>query len=147
LRCVQRLQYCARVTQPAWTPHRAIADRVRTLRQGRGWSAAKLAEQMKVHGISWDRSIVANFESGRRAYVTVEELLALAYVLDVAPVHLLIPTETEADDQYAPVPTFTTHPSYVREWIRGLRPIGDVDLRRYFSDVPAAAPTRSGTTR
>lgn len=86
-------------------------------------------------GISWDRSIVANFENGRRAYVTAEEMLALAYVLSVAPVHLMVPLEDSAP--YAPVPTLKrTVAGVVRAWIRGQRTIGATDARLFFSEVP-----------
>lgn len=40
-------------------------------------------------GIRWDRSIVANLDLGRRATVSVDELLALATVLDCSPWALL----------------------------------------------------------
>lgn len=40
-------------------------------------------------GVKWDRSIVANFENGRRSYITVEELVTVARVLDVPPMALL----------------------------------------------------------
>ncbi|WP_280837575.1 helix-turn-helix transcriptional regulator [Micromonospora sp. A200] len=115
---------------------------MRDLRKGRGWSAQRLAEEMTRVGISWDRSIVANLESGRRRAVSVEEWLALSFVLDVAPVHLLVPP---TDDQrpatggfveVQPVGTVTTTPGFMRAWVRGQTPISTVDARRYFSEVP-----------
>jgi transcriptional regulator with XRE-family HTH domain len=114
---------------------------MRDLRDGRGWSAQRLAEEMTKVGIPWDRSIVANIENGRRASVSVEELLALAYVLSVAPVHLVIPP-VDADDSdrtpYRIVPSseWTSTPSVARAWIRGQTPLRGVDARRYFSEVP-----------
>ncbi|MEO3786875.1 helix-turn-helix transcriptional regulator [Actinocorallia sp. B10E7] len=76
--------------------HRLIAARIKRLRNERGWSAAKLAEEMTAAGVRWDRSIVANFENGRRSYVTAEELVALGEVLDVAPAALLLPPDTDS---------------------------------------------------
>lgn len=112
-----------------------IAGQVQSLRKGRGWSAQRLAEEMVKVGIPWDRSIVANLENGRRAVVSVEEFLALAYVLDIAPVHLLVPIDDSAPLQ--PVAGVTVDPGQVRAWVRGLDTIGQVDRRRYFSAVPA----------
>lgn len=90
-------------------------------------------------GIEWDRSIVANLESGRRRTVSVEEWLALAFVLSVAPIHLLVPPTGEEDlTPYAVTPSTNSVPFFTRAWIRGQAPIGGQDPRRYFSEVPEA---------
>lgn len=90
-------------------------------------------------GVPWDRSTVANLENGRRATVSVEELFVLAYVLSVAPVHLVVPL-VDADDktQYRVTPAVaTTRAALVRAWIRGEAPFGeDIDVKRYFAEVP-----------
>ena len=46
--------------------------------------------------MDWTRIVVTKLETGRRQSVSVEELLALAYVLNVAPVHLLVPWDDDA---------------------------------------------------
>jgi transcriptional regulator with XRE-family HTH domain len=131
------------MTQP-WeaeplAPHRAIAGRVRALRTQHGWSAQRLAEELASVGIAWDRSIVANFENGRRAGVSVEEFLALAYVLSVAPVHLLVPTDAVDMTPYRITPEGDPRRvEWVRAWIRGQAPLGVVDPRRYFAEVPTS---------
>ncbi|MEV1331498.1 helix-turn-helix domain-containing protein [Micromonospora costi] len=122
------------MTQTSATPHRVIADRVRDLRKGRGWSAQRLADELTRAGTPWDRSVVANFENGRRASLSVEELFALAYVLDVAPVNLAIPTDRESPP-YAPVPDLVISADDAREWIRGRKPIGEQDVDTYFSKI------------
>jgi transcriptional regulator with XRE-family HTH domain len=124
------------VTQTPLTPHRAIAERVKELRKSRGWSAQRLAEEVTAAGIQWDRSIVANLENGRRAALSVEEWLTLAYVLDVAPVNLLVPTSDDGPD-FAVVPDQVIPPMDVREWIRGRQPIGNQDVDHYFSKIAA----------
>lgn len=118
--------------------HRVIAARMRELRRKRDWTAQRLAEEMARVGIPWKREIVANLESGRRTAVSVEELLALAYVLSVAPVHLIVPTDVDDQGLYQVTPTWTrSRTTDVREWIRGNATIGDTDPRTYFSEVPA----------
>lgn len=122
------------MTQTSATPHRVIAERVRELRKGRGWSAQRLAEELAQAGTPWDRSVVANFENGRRASVSVEEMFALAYVLDVAPVNLMVPTSPETVP-YAPTASVVVSPMDAREWIRGRKPIGKQDMDTYFSKI------------
>jgi transcriptional regulator with XRE-family HTH domain len=107
---------------------------VRKVRRRRGLSAAQLAERLQQVGLDWDRSIVANLENGRRASLGVDELLALALVLDVAPVHLLVPLEDELPYQVTPA---RVEPSgEVRDWIRGAEVLNGVDQRSFFSEVP-----------
>jgi transcriptional regulator with XRE-family HTH domain len=115
-------------------PVETVARRVREVRRRRGLSAAQLAERLRDVGLEWDRSIIANLETGRRAGVDVAELLALAYVLRVAPVHLLIPI----DDELAPyhvTPTQAVRAGRARAWVRGDDPLS-ADRREYFSEVP-----------
>lgn len=113
-----------------------IAQRVRELRTGRGWSAERLAEEMTQRaGVDWQRMVVVKLETGRRQELSVRELLALAYVFDVAPVHLLIPTDDDSDP-YPVTPKVTVRRGPARAWIRGLRPLPSTDERRYFAEVP-----------
>lgn len=103
------------------TPTAVIAGRVRELRRRRGWTAADLGARLTEHGVRWNRSVVANFESGRRPAVSVQELLALALVLDVAPVNLLAPLDDE--QPYQITPTRAEVASAVRAWVRGEQPL------------------------
>lgn len=83
--------------------------------------------------------MLANIETGRRSYVTVAELLTLAYVLDVAPLHLLVPTEVDEDvDEhlYAICPDVFLPVPQARAWVRGDHAPAAVDPRRYYSEVP-----------
>jgi transcriptional regulator with XRE-family HTH domain len=114
------------------TPTRTVARRVKELRTRHGWSAAQLAERMAESGLPWDRFTVANLERGRRQNVTLDEVLTLAYVLDVAPVHLVVPTSGSAG--YLVTPKFITTPDVARTWIRGQMPLGDP--RIYYSEAP-----------
>ena len=119
----------------AWTPTGTIAKRVREVREKRRLTAAQLAERMTKVGIAWDRNTVTKLETGRRANVSVAELLALAAVLDVAPVWLLVPAN---DDQpYQATPTQTEPAGVVRNWIRGDRPLPGTDWRLYVAEGPS----------
>lgn len=87
--------------------------------------------------------MIANVETGRRNAsgqrrrgVTVDELLTLAYALDVAPVHLLVPTDDERTLYHVTPAAPPVRPDLVRDFIRGRYAPGDVDVRRYASQVP-----------
>jgi transcriptional regulator with XRE-family HTH domain len=77
------------VEQPDHTPTEVVAQRMRELRRGRGWSAERLAEELARHGVEWNRGVVTKLETGRRASVSVAELLGLAAVFEVSPLDLL----------------------------------------------------------
>jgi transcriptional regulator with XRE-family HTH domain len=107
---------------------------MREIRDKRRWSAQRLADEMTKAGVAWDRSIVANLENDRRPFVTVEELLGLAYVLQVAPVHLLVPL---GDEFYLVTPTQVVLSGRAREWIRGKYALPSADPRLWASEQPA----------
>ncbi len=117
-------------------PLDVVRERVRALRRGR-YTADQLAERLQAVGVKWDRNVVASFETGRRKTLAVEELLALALILDVAPVNLLVPLED--DRLYRYVPAHHTYAGWVRKWVRGESWIDHDggDPRRYYTEVPA----------
>ncbi len=77
----------------AQTVTTVLAARVKALRTKARLSGPALAVAMNEHGIPWNRTTVAKLETGRRESVTVQELFALALVLDVPPVWLLVDPE------------------------------------------------------
>lgn len=129
-------------------PHDVIASRVRELRQKRGWSAKHLADELQKVGLAWDRSIVANFEHRRRETVSVEELLALAYVFSVAPLNLMVPIVADDHDDaqaYEPVPNVWVPLSEVRDWVRGyVEPFGDPRISASERPEHEKGPDRHG---
>lgn len=62
---------------------------IRRLRKARGWSQTTLAEICQRAGLNWDRSILANVESGRRASLTVHEATVIAKIFGVTLMSLL----------------------------------------------------------
>lgn len=58
-------------------PEHAVA--IKRLRKERGWSAAALSERIGV----LSRESIANIETGRRTYLTVDELLVFASAFGV----------------------------------------------------------------
>lgn len=116
----------------------AVRTRVKELRGRKGWSGADLGNELSALGVPWNRSVVANFESGRRPAVSVQELLALAVVLGVAPVSLLAPLHSEP---YRLTPKGTEPQNSVDAWLwmRGQQPLPGTDAagaRLYFAEAP-----------
>lgn len=132
-------------------PTEAIARRLRDARTRRGWSARELADRCAAVGMTnLDRTTITNIEIGRRQKVSVEEVLALAYVLDIAPIHLMVPLSamvredpkdpqsSERESVYKITPErFAFGPAVVRAWIRGDFALPTTDPRFYYSEVPA----------
>lgn len=66
-----------------------VADRMRSLRGARGWTAQHLADAMTAAGVGWNRGVVTKLETGRRENITVDELVALAALFGVSPMELI----------------------------------------------------------
>lgn len=81
------------MTQPDWAARVAtdVARQVKRYRKIRGLSAQQLSDACAELGMTIQRSVLANFESGRRTTVTVAELLVLAKALGVPVPQLLYP--------------------------------------------------------
>ncbi|WP_146060278.1 helix-turn-helix domain-containing protein [Amycolatopsis sp. CA-128772] len=135
-----------------------VADRLRQLRVGRGWSAQRLADECAlIEPSSLTRGTIAKIESGARKSITAEEIATLALVLGVTPNDLLETPETPA----APTRDMSTEPirrmlsdvrlpykpkALVREARLGL-PVPDVDdhwqmflLLSDFNSAPGELP-------
>ncbi|AEA23127.1 helix-turn-helix domain protein [Pseudonocardia dioxanivorans CB1190] len=103
-----------------------IARRVRELRDAARLSGADLAERMNDLGIAWNRTTVAKLETGRRATVTVQELLALGRALDVPPIILI--ADPRRREPVPLVPGEETHPWEALLWLSGAGRVGESDL-------------------
>jgi len=143
---VKSERYCSSMeqTQPL-TPTAVVAARMHEVRVKRGWSAAELARRMQAAGIPWERIVVTKLETGRRASVSVAELLALAAVLNCPPVMLMTADERSqpgyrpryVNPVYQVTPAVTEDMGTVRAWIRGAGPLGEHDdTREYYAELP-----------
>lgn len=117
-------------------PVDVIRARVKELRGRSGMTAADLAERLSELGVNWNRSIVANFEGGRRPGVSIVEWLALAQVLNVAPVHLLVPTDVPVGTPYLIAPNREATVEDVRDWVRGIVPLYSENESRWYQEKP-----------
>lgn len=74
---------------------------------------------MSSHGIPWNANVVANLETGRRAILSVDELLVAAYVLGVPPFSLLLPSPSSHIDEVAITPTVSASWYDTALWLVG----------------------------
>ncbi|MGW2040488.1 helix-turn-helix domain-containing protein [Streptomyces virginiae] len=119
--------------EEAPSPVEVIARRVKEVRGRKGLTAQQLADRLRDAGVPWDRATVTKLETNRRQNVSVVELLALARVLDVAPVHLLVPLY---EGPYMVTPVEAAAADRARAWIRGERTLKGGDAQIYFSEAP-----------
>jgi transcriptional regulator with XRE-family HTH domain len=107
---------------------------VRELRRRKGWNQQRLVERLGDIGVQMDRPALSRIEHGERK-VTAEEALQLAYVLDVAPVHLLGASFLPESTMIEIAPKVVEDPSYVRSWIRGTGPLQGNDEHFYIENT------------
>lgn len=117
---------CVAMTQNLeWSEavHQRIAQAVRNARAARRLTAQQVAEKTEWLGYPVSRSQIANYESGRKQGLDVTELLVIAAALDVAPLSLLFPGES--DDQVEMLPNQQTPTFSAKAWFsRDLGSIG-----------------------
>lgn len=124
------------------TPTDAVRLRLKQIRQHRGITLKQLAEGCAVAGRPEMTEVVLYaLESGRKQGkkprpVSVDELMTLACLLNVAPVHLLVPVDVAEDAPYYPAPGFKTTVVEARSWIRGTFPLAGMSVRDYYAEIP-----------
>ena len=114
------------------TPSSYIGPQVRKFRIERGWSQQKLADRLRALGAErtgWSQTKINKLERGKLTRVLVDDVFELALALDVSPLYLLTPTEA-FDEQgnafkVALGGRVSQWPREVRQWIRGVQPLGD----------------------
>src|SRR3954469_2213572 len=106
------------------TPDQTTRERIRQLRKRHDWTQQDLADALNRIGAQTDRAAVAKVELGKRG-LSLDEMLQYALVLDVAPVHLIVPIDD--DERLMLGANFVDcTPAELRAWIRGERPFHPV---------------------
>lgn len=101
---VNRVRYCVPMSQPDWNARvaAAVAAQVRRHREAMGLSAQQLADECTALGLPIQRSVLANFEHGRRGTVSIAEVLVFATALNVSPIRLLFPIGDDVEVEALP---------------------------------------------
>jgi transcriptional regulator with XRE-family HTH domain len=110
----------------------AVAQNVRRLRERRGMTIYSLSGALRDAGRPITPSAIAKIEKQQRQ-VTVDDLTALATVLDVSPAALLLPPAEDADQPVQLTPSKSVPWQAAWRWAHGEQPAftpgGDDDPR------------------
>jgi transcriptional regulator with XRE-family HTH domain len=102
----------------------STGDRLRRrlveIRKRRGLSQADLSAALDEVGVRLHPTAIAKIESGKRA-VTIDEVLALACVLNMSPLDLLLPLDPMTPVEITPRVAYGA--AWVRDWIKGVGPL------------------------
>jgi len=126
-----------------------VAERVKQLRQRRGWTAAQLAERCAEIGApEITRSVIANIETGRkdsrgrrRREITVDESNILAFALQVPPAMLTVPLD--GGDKLEVTPDVAMDPLTAASWLTGDHGYADSSGSATLARDPQATPWRT----
>lgn len=111
-----------------------VGHRVRELRKAQGLSTEAFVAKCHALGLPGvNFNMVNNIEVGRKACVSIDEIVWLAIGLDVAPVHLVIPVNP---GRVCFLGQRGYTPELLREWFRGLTALDVVDSKRFHTNVP-----------
>lgn len=132
-------------TQTGWPARltRTIAAQVKRTRTERKLSAQQLSDACAKLGLEMPRSVLADLENGRRAHVSVAELLVLARALDVPPLLLVFPVGTDEETEI--LPGADRAPFRGAQWFTGERPFPGPDDADYLDDIASDWGYASGS--
>ncbi|WP_457029735.1 helix-turn-helix domain-containing protein [Kitasatospora sp. P5_F3] len=132
----------------------AAAVRLREARTRRGWTTKQLADACGAAGATkLTAAVLANIETGRRdsdgvrrRELSIDELVVLAVVLDVAPLHLLgLPDSAEPGTKIQLTPELAVSDGeLLLEWLCGQRPLPQTDSRQFYSATLQRMPAADG---
>jgi transcriptional regulator with XRE-family HTH domain len=125
------------------TPGQVFGARLREVRESRRWTQIELAARLEDLGHPVSQSKLAKIEKGATSVkyenaadkVNLADVLAIAYALDVCPLHLFCPVEQEPRVEIVrgrqPL-----DPEWLREWVRGEREALGQDPKVFFAERP-----------
>jgi transcriptional regulator with XRE-family HTH domain len=99
---------------------RRVVENVKRLRHERSWSLERLSKEMTEAGRPILSTGLNRLEQGRRR-IDVDDLVALAAVLEVSPITLMLPFDTNGTVQVTDGLEADSMAAW--EWMRGGRPL------------------------
>jgi transcriptional regulator with XRE-family HTH domain len=105
------------------TPTKVVVEQLKMLRRRRGLNTAAVAARCAQLGApEVTDQVVRNIETGRRT-VSVDHLCVLALALDVAPVHLLTPLDTDGPIDVRVGTDLSADRAAWSAWVHGKAPL------------------------
>ena len=114
------------------TPESVFRRRLKEAREEARMSQRDLVQRLDAIGLSLNQSAIARIERGER-HVSLDEAIAIAAVLDAAPIHLFLPIEGESAHL---APKLKVQIDRARAWARGQRPLDPTNARFYQFQSP-----------
>lgn len=121
------------------TPGEMFGRRVREERDRQRLSLRELADRVNALGSGLDRSTLARIERGETRG-NLDTLFALAAALGVAPIHLMLPREDDAEIKLVGKRRLTA--GAARAWIRGVKLLDDSNPSAYVAAMSPAEQER-----
>jgi transcriptional regulator with XRE-family HTH domain len=110
-------------------PSEIFRARLREVRRLKGWRQHHLAAALAEAGVDMGEPAITRLERGLRG-VSLDEVIAIAAVLGVSPLHMFVPLDNNGLLDVAPAITVPVLDA--RAWARGQRPLRDTDDDRFF---------------
>jgi transcriptional regulator with XRE-family HTH domain len=101
----------------AWTT--AIGQRMQTERKRRGITAQGLADVTERLGYPVTRNTIASLENGRKELLSIQELVVIARALEIAPIALMYPVDTNDDVRVPADPPVEVPAFRAARWFSG----------------------------
>lgn len=111
-----------------------FADRLKEVREGKGWTQQRLAQELQELGDALTQGTIARIETKAIRRISLDDALAIAAALGVSPLHLLAPTDD--DSKVAITAKLSVLAPEVRAWVRGQKALRPQDERTYFIQTP-----------
>lgn len=111
-----------------------LRQNLRRIRSGKGISYATLAARLAHTGLPVHPVGLSRSERGTRP-VDVDELVAIAVVLDVSPVDLLIPGPVHDDMPWQATPRLRVQAGRARAWIGGRATLTPVTSQEQLTEA------------
>ncbi len=128
----------------ATTPGETFRHRLREAREARPMSQRGLAARLTELGLPMSQAAVTRIERGDRK-CSLDEAVAIAAALDVAPMHLFLPID--GDDPVQLAPALEVDAPLARAWARGEQPLRPEDARFYAFQAPSVRLTAGDLAR
>jgi transcriptional regulator with XRE-family HTH domain len=115
-------------------PSDVFRARLREVRRFKGWTQQQLASALADVGVDLGEPAVTRLERGARG-VSLDDVIAIAAVLGVSPLHMIVPLENDVTADLAP--QLPAPVADARAWFRGQRPLRESDdLPLFYAQTP-----------